>query len=377
MSGRIRTIKPEWLEDEVLASASDEARVLSVALILMADDHGRGRASVASIASGAWRYQLERDDGAHAPEILARSSRALRELVANRFVTLYQVSGQAYFEIRNWRKHQKVDRPGKPRVPAPDSRDSRETLASNSRDPREDTESGQEVPEPPAETSTEPPIASVSRDPREDVATDSRDPRETLATDLRPPTSDQGPPTVGARAGVHEDDPKRDAAKALARAVEAIRADLTERYKRVAEADPMFTTPSRDLAPFSKPIDELAKAFVGRKSAWDATVDGFFASPRAKAEGYPLAWLAKNPAQFAPKAGGASNGNSGASRPALDVTGRPTLTEHEAIAYERQKGRLLGTDDRAPQPWEARCLAAAVAKGWDPARDAELERGAA
>jgi hypothetical protein len=54
MSGRIRTIKPEWLEDELLAAASDEARVLSVALILMADDYGRGRASLATIAAGAF-----------------------------------------------------------------------------------------------------------------------------------------------------------------------------------------------------------------------------------------------------------------------------------------------------------------------------------
>jgi hypothetical protein len=143
MSGRIRTIKPEWLEDELLAGASDEARVLSVALILMSDDHGRGRASIAAIAAGAWRHQMERDDGAHAPETLAKASRALRELVAIGFVRLYEVSRQRYFELPNWSKHQRVDKPGKPRVPPPSecldgvSRVSRESLESHSGESRE------------------------------------------------------------------------------------------------------------------------------------------------------------------------------------------------------------------------------------------------
>jgi hypothetical protein len=51
MSRRIRSIKPEWLDDEKIAGASDEARVLSVALILMSDDYGRGRAALAAIAA--------------------------------------------------------------------------------------------------------------------------------------------------------------------------------------------------------------------------------------------------------------------------------------------------------------------------------------
>jgi hypothetical protein len=164
MSGRIRTVKPEWLEDEFLAAASDEARVLSIALILMADDHGRGRASIATIAAGAWRYQMEHDGGAHAPEILARASRALRELVEMGFVTLYEVARQRYFEIRNWAKHQKVDRPSKPRVPPPD-------------------ESSPRV------------IPPTLANPREGLASTDRESRQTLATDLRPHTTDHRPPT--------------------------------------------------------------------------------------------------------------------------------------------------------------------------------------
>jgi hypothetical protein len=145
MSGRIRSIKPEWAEDEKLAAASDEARVLSICLILIADDHGNGRAHPAFLASHAWAYGDPR-------ETLAKTSRALAELSRIGFVTLYVVAGQGYFSIRNWARHQKVDHPGKPRVPTPDSAE-----------------------------------AAPSRDT---LARPSRGPRETLAPDLRPPTSD-------------------------------------------------------------------------------------------------------------------------------------------------------------------------------------------
>ena len=140
MSGRIRSVKPEWLEDELLAAASDEARVLSIALLLMADDYGHGRASIATIATGAWRFEMERDGGEKAPETLAKASRALRELVAIGFVGLYENARQRYFAIRNWRKHQKVDRPSRPRIPTPDDPESQwiSELARPSRDAREE-----------------------------------------------------------------------------------------------------------------------------------------------------------------------------------------------------------------------------------------------
>jgi hypothetical protein len=108
MSGRIRSLKPEWLEDEALIGCSDAARVASAALILLADDHGNGRGS-------------ERYLGAQIfpGESLAKVREALASLVAIRYVGFYEVDGQTYFAIRNWEKHQKVDKPGKPRVPRP------------------------------------------------------------------------------------------------------------------------------------------------------------------------------------------------------------------------------------------------------------------
>ncbi len=112
MSGRIRTIKPEWLEDELLAAEADHVRLLSIGLILIADDHGRGRASVEFVASEVWRYD-------RSPEALTKVREGLKRLSAVRFVRLYKVDGQSYFEIRSWSKHQKVQHVGKERVPAP------------------------------------------------------------------------------------------------------------------------------------------------------------------------------------------------------------------------------------------------------------------
>ncbi len=107
MSGRIRSIKPEWLEDELLVLASSDARTLSIALILLADDYGNGRANPHLLASRIFP---------RTPRVLPE---ALAELVRMRFVALYEVDGQHYYSIRNWEKHQRVDKPGKPKVPPP------------------------------------------------------------------------------------------------------------------------------------------------------------------------------------------------------------------------------------------------------------------
>lgn len=107
---RIRTVKPEWLDDERIVCASPEARVMTIALILLADDHGRGRASLPVLAGRVFPGSANpRED----------ASRALDELASLQFVLVYEVDGQSYYLIRNWSKHQRVDRPSKSQLPAP------------------------------------------------------------------------------------------------------------------------------------------------------------------------------------------------------------------------------------------------------------------
>jgi hypothetical protein len=141
---RIRSVKPEWLEDERLIAAGSEARMFSVALMLLADDHGRGRASEIILAGRVYPGD---------PDALAKVRESLARL-SGWFVKLYEVRGQRYFHVCNWAKHQKVDHPGKPLCPGPEeaetpqvsasSRDSRETLAPET-DQETETETDQET----------------------------------------------------------------------------------------------------------------------------------------------------------------------------------------------------------------------------------------
>ncbi len=258
---RIRTIKPEWLEDEELAAASDEARVLSVALILMSDDHGRGRASIATIAAETWRYALERNDGADAPEVLAKASRALRELVDMGFVMLYSVRAQRYFEIHNWKKHQKVDKTSAPRVPAPEEQ----------------------------ETSEKSHI-------RETLATPSRATSETLAPDLDPdPDPIPRPGPIPACAGKESlPDSFEDRRGYLLRA-------HRDRYEQ-ATGNPV---PSGKNTP--QAVDRVVAWLAGYAlrtgqsfpDAVEAVLGRWWADPYAQKRGWPLALLAKDVDQFA------------------------------------------------------------------------------
>jgi uncharacterized phage protein (TIGR02220 family) len=142
MPGRIRTIKPELLEDDKTAALTHEEWRLFVSLLLLADDHGCMRAHPVQLAAAVFWARESREGLAKLLEGLASVS----------LITLYTVRGQEYLHVTNWTKHQKVDHPGQRRVPGPDEADSRE--------------------------------------PREKLASDSREPRDSLAPDLRPPTSD-------------------------------------------------------------------------------------------------------------------------------------------------------------------------------------------
>jgi len=181
---RIPTVKPEWLEDEKLGALEDSARLLGIALILLSDDHGRGRAHPLRIAAVLWGYQRDHEAQVRkAREGLASLSRA-------GYIELYEVRGQSYYLISNWNKHQRVDKPSKPRHPGPDEADPK--------------------PPPPRLTSGEP----------------SRDPRETLAPDPDPdPDPDQD----------LDPDPDPDRSRAGARTREAPREPVPDHSPRPLE----------------------------------------------------------------------------------------------------------------------------------------------
>jgi hypothetical protein len=108
MTGRIRTIKPELIEDEATAGLSDTAFRLFVSMFAIADDHGILRASRGYLLGQVW----------HGCEPSEPIEDACIQL-SRRLVTFFVSDGQCYAFIRNWAKHQRVNDAAKPRLPLP------------------------------------------------------------------------------------------------------------------------------------------------------------------------------------------------------------------------------------------------------------------
>ncbi len=125
MAGRIRSIKPELLEDDKAAALSDIAWRLWVSTWCIADDHGRFRCSPAFLHGQAFWGS---------PRSVVEVEEAVQELDDAHLITVYTVNGQLYALVTNWTKHQRVDNAGKPRCPGPDAgvvrRESRKVSAN-------------------------------------------------------------------------------------------------------------------------------------------------------------------------------------------------------------------------------------------------------
>lgn len=134
---RIRTLKPEFWQDEKLAPLPPIDRLVFLGLISMADDHGRILDNPRWI--DAFIFGSTEEHTRESLATLSRLGRIRRGTTAN---------GQTVIQITNWTKHQKVDRPSS-RAIIPEiveaievtepSRDPRESVASPTRDPRATT----------------------------------------------------------------------------------------------------------------------------------------------------------------------------------------------------------------------------------------------
>lgn len=111
MAGRIRSLKPELLDDAKAGRLSDGAWRLWISSFLLADDHGNLRADPQQLAGQVFWGS---------PRTAANVGELLRELAEGRLLFLYEVNGQEYAHIPGWAKHQRVDNAGKPRCPKPD-----------------------------------------------------------------------------------------------------------------------------------------------------------------------------------------------------------------------------------------------------------------
>lgn len=120
---RIRTIKPDFWTDEKVVELDVWTRLLFIGLWNFADDDGRMVASARRI-----KMQIFPAD-----DVDIR--RGLDELADSDLIELYSIDGMEYLQVRNFSKHQKIDRrtpsklPQKPQALAessPNSPDGRE-----------------------------------------------------------------------------------------------------------------------------------------------------------------------------------------------------------------------------------------------------------
>lgn len=113
---RIRSIKPDFWQDEKLSPLSPLTRLVFLGLISQADDAGRLLDNVKTI------------DGLLFPMTADSSEQAIEELSTLGRILRYEgPSGQRLIQVTNWDKHQKVKNPAKYNLPGPDGKSSVES----------------------------------------------------------------------------------------------------------------------------------------------------------------------------------------------------------------------------------------------------------
>ncbi|MBM3120348.1 MAG: hypothetical protein FJ006_12545, partial [Chloroflexi bacterium] len=108
---RIRTIKPEFWTDEKILELSMPARLFFIGLWTFADDNGVLELKIKQLKARI----VPADDVDIIP--------LLNELIAQELIVSYQVNGASYLQIKNFRKHQLIDRPRKTELPTAEDAD--------------------------------------------------------------------------------------------------------------------------------------------------------------------------------------------------------------------------------------------------------------
>ena len=108
---RIRTIKPEFWRSEDIAALSIEDRLLFIGLWSYVEDNGVGRDEPQLIQCDL--YPLDTFT-----EASVRTHGGLMRLSQQGLITRYEgPDGRKYLQVNSWDKHQKINRPSKPRFP--------------------------------------------------------------------------------------------------------------------------------------------------------------------------------------------------------------------------------------------------------------------
>lgn len=113
---RIRSTKPEFWRSRRIASVDWDARLVLKGLESYVDDNGVGKDDIALIVGDLF----SRDMLANPRDTLARVSEAISELFEAGLLHRYEDDGTELLFVSFWESIQRIDKPGKGRLPRPD-----------------------------------------------------------------------------------------------------------------------------------------------------------------------------------------------------------------------------------------------------------------
>ena len=108
---RIRTIKPDFWRSDDIAALSIEDRLLFIGLWSYVEDNGVGRDDPQLIQCDLYPHDIF-------TEASVRTHGGLMRLSQQGLITRFKgPDGRKYLQVNSWDKHQKINRPSKPRFP--------------------------------------------------------------------------------------------------------------------------------------------------------------------------------------------------------------------------------------------------------------------
>jgi hypothetical protein len=134
---RSRIIRPEFFDDEKLATISRDARYLFIGLWKCSDDYGVTKGHKLWIKSQVFPYDNDINENI--------MEKLLSELESIKVIEPFEANDEHYYNIPKFLNHQKIDHPSKTRNPAKPSRKNRERIARQSEIPRYETETETET----------------------------------------------------------------------------------------------------------------------------------------------------------------------------------------------------------------------------------------
>lgn len=125
---RIRTVKPDFWDDEAIGEISRDARLLFIGLITQADDDGRLKGSPKLVKGKLLPY-----DDVTIPEV----SGWLTELADQGLIECYTVNGRPFISLPSWHKHQRISHKTDSALPSPSDADSTDTPEDSGKAPED------------------------------------------------------------------------------------------------------------------------------------------------------------------------------------------------------------------------------------------------